>query len=109
MGAGTYREVLSFQSQTSTRDSYGNPVNTWTTFITTRGSFEPTIGREFFSTEQVNSQIDVAFRIRYKSAAGLIKPKHRVLYRGNSYEILYEPIDVLGDHLELLIYCKKVV
>lgn len=107
MGAGTYREIIKIQSQsTSGRNEYGEVTSSWVDFLTTRASFEPLIGREFFSREQVNSQVEAGFRIRYRTG---IKSGFRVLYRNDVYEILYEPIDVGGRHRELLIYCKKVV
>lgn len=106
MGAGIYRELIKVQQRdTTARNQYGEPIEKWDEILTTRASYEPLYGREFFSAEQVSSQVEVRFRIRYREG---IKREHRILYRGVYYEILYEPIDIEGRHVELWIYCKKV-
>lgn len=106
MGAGQFREVITIQSpDNSARNKFGGVISGWTNFVTTRASFEPLIGREFFAAEQVNSQVEVKFRIRYREG---IRSNFRVVHRGVPYEILYEPIDVGGNRRELLMYCKRV-
>jgi SPP1 family predicted phage head-tail adaptor len=105
MGAGVFRESVQIQSPPTGRDEYGAPIKgaLWNTFLTTRASYEPLVGRELFTAEQAGSQVDVRFRIRYRAG---ITNNFRVLYRGISYQILY-PIEI-GNRQELLLYCKKV-
>lgn len=105
MASGNYRERIVIQKPSQVRNGYGEMEEGWVDFLSVRAGFNPLYGREFFASEQTQSQVEVKFFIRYRKG---IESNYRVLHKGISYEILYPPIDVRGMRLELLLYCKKV-
>ena len=109
MGAGQFRQVITIQTPGSTQNEYGEIVpNGWTDFLTNiRASYEPLVGRELYTQYQIAEQIDVRFRIRYQPSK-TITSAMRVIHRGVTYQIVYEPINPDGKLNELILYCKRV-
>lgn len=106
MASGSYREIIEIHRPDTTQNEYGEvQQDAWVMFATTRAGYEPLTGREMMAVEHAASQIDVRFRMRYRTG---IKPNFRIFYRGGYYQVIFEPIDVDGRHKELLLYCKKV-
>lgn len=105
MASGNFRERITIQSPSQVRNGYGEMEDGWVDFLSVRAQFNPLYGREFFASEQTQSQVEVRFLIRYREG---ITSDYRVLHRGIQYEILYNPIDVGGLRRELMLYCKKV-
>lgn len=106
-GAGGFRQVITIQQPIKTQNGYGEQSTSYTTFLTTRASYEPLTGREYFDREQITEQIDVYFRVRYPSCKNVTSDMI-VLYRGSTYQIMYDPINPDGQLKELLIGCKKI-
>lgn len=84
MQAGRLRHRIAIQIRSSSQDSYGQPVETWTTQHIRWASIEPLQGREFFSADQVNSEVSVRIRMRYLAG---ITAGMRVLYDNEPYNI----------------------
>lgn len=102
MRAGAMRHRITLQSKSETRDTMGGAVITWTDEITIYAAAEPLQGREYFSAEQVQSEVEVRFRIRYFSR---LRPEWRVLWEARPYEIV-DIIDPLGRHIEQQLMAK---
>ena len=52
MAVGRLRELVMIQSLTTTRDAYGQPIETWGTFAAWRCEIIPLSGREYFVARQ---------------------------------------------------------
>ena len=104
MEAGRLKESVKFVSPPTGQDEYGAPNTDWVDVLTTRASFVPMIGREWFQAEATQSMVEVKFRIRYRKE---ITNKMRLINRGITYEIL-SASNVEGQNREILLYCKKV-
>lgn len=106
-GAGGFRQVITIQQPVKTQNGYGEQSTDYLDFLTTRASYEPLTGREFFDKEQITEQIDVYFRVRYNSCKN-VTSNMVVLYRGIVYQIMYDPINPDGQQKQLLLGCKKI-
>lgn len=100
-GAGQLKRRVTLQRATETQNEYGQPVKTWAAVDTVWASAMPLEGRELFTAQAVHAKLTRRFVIRYRSD---VEASWRVVYRGQPYELVQEPIDV-GDrraYLELL-------
>ena len=75
MRAGNLRHLVTIQKLTTTRDSFGEPVESWTTFATVHAAVEPLSGREYWQAQQIAAETSLRVRIRY--LAGL-RPTMRI-------------------------------
>lgn len=89
----------------TTLNEYGERDNGWVDVVTDIwASKETLLGKEYFSAEQIQSNVEIKFRCYY--IPGIDKTM-RVYNEGDVYEIL-SVIDPKGLNRELLLYCKKV-
>lgn len=86
-------------------NEFGEPVVVWEDIDTVWGSIEPLTGREYWAQQQVQSEITVRFRIRYRDdiLAGM-----RVVYNTAIY-MIKSIIDPLEKHEELQLMCSEGV
>lgn len=81
---GPMRNRLAIQSRTTTKDSYGAAVESWSTAATVWGRIEPLSGRELWQAQQVRP--DVSHKVTLRAYAGLT-PRHRLLFGSRVFEI----------------------
>jgi len=105
MPAGDFRHVITIQQPIAIRDSYGAQSKAFTTFCSTRAQYLPVTGREMFTREMVAEQVECRFKIRYRDG---IDSSFQVIFKGGTYQLMYDPIDVDGTKSEAILYCKKV-
>lgn len=100
LNAGQLDQRITLQARASGVDALGQESTTWQDGITCWASAEPLRGREFFAAGQAQSQIDVRFRIRWRTG---IVPTMRVQWRSEPYDIVavIEPRGA-SDVLELM-------
>jgi SPP1 family predicted phage head-tail adaptor len=84
MRSGPLRHQIVIEEVTETRDSYGGVVETWSTFATVWASVGPIIGREYFASQQVQSEVTHKIRIRYLSG---VTTKMRVAFDSRVFNI----------------------
>jgi SPP1 family predicted phage head-tail adaptor len=86
-------------------NSFGEPNISWEDLATVWGAVEPLRGNEFWAQQQIQSEIVVRIRIRYRSdvLAGM-----RVYYNSKYYPIM-SIIDPLELHKELQLMCSEGV
>jgi SPP1 family predicted phage head-tail adaptor len=91
---GNMRESLALQSNAETTSTgTGFRTAAWTTYATVAGEYQqPTSGTEGNQQVAVVAQLGMTFRIRYRSD---VFAKHRVLWRGQTLQILAPPIPVM--------------
>lgn len=91
---GPMRETLQLQSnaeQTST--GTGQRTANWSTYATVPGEYlQPPGGSEQFQQSAVVAELGPRFRIRYRTD---VRAKHRVLWKGQTLQILAPPIPVV--------------
>lgn len=78
----------------------GGDVVTWTDQAEIWAAAEPLTGREFFAAQQDQGEIDIRFRIRYRTD---VNNEWRIIWGGNPYEIV-TVVDVNGRHAEQHIF-----
>lgn len=83
--------------------SSGEAIDTWVDVATTWMSIEPIRGREFFSSEQVQSAVDVRIRMRYLPG---ITSLMRIVCDSVNYNIL-SVIDREERHADLELMCER--
>ncbi len=105
MRAGQLRKRITIQNTTASQDTYGAENITWENFAVNRpAQVTPLSGREFFDAQQTQAGIEIRFNIRYIKG---IKPKMRVLYNDEGYDI-QSVINLEERNRELLILCSRI-
>ena len=84
MRAGKLKTKILIERITETANQFGEPIKSWTTFVTAWAEIRPLIGREFFASKQIDSEITAEIRIRY--IAG-ITTKMRVNNSGQLFNV----------------------
>jgi SPP1 family predicted phage head-tail adaptor len=87
MGLGQMRESLALQSNAEvTSTGTGFRTASWGTYATVAGEYlQPSGGGENWQQAAVVAQLGPRFRIRYRID---VRPKHRLLWRGDTVEIV---------------------
>jgi SPP1 family predicted phage head-tail adaptor len=86
-------------------DAFGQPNTSWEELDTVWAAIEPITGREFWAQQQIQSEITVKIRMRYRNdiAVGM-----KAEYSGKVYTIKYV-IDYQESHRELMLMCSEGV
>ena len=105
ISSGRLRHRIIIQSQSTTKDTHGQAVTTWTDVATVWAAVEPIRGREFFAAAQINSEVTTRIRIRWRSG---VTAAMRVSFDSRIYDIqaVIVPTEV---HDEMQLMCKAGV
>lgn len=103
MRAGRLRQRIVIKTKSVTRDDMGGEIVTWTSSDPIPAEAEPIRGREYVALQQSESELEVRFRIRYRTG---ITPDCRVTWRDTDYELVSPPIDVNGRLREMELMCR---
>lgn len=100
MRAGALRHRIIIQFRENTRGDYGQEVETWADLVTVWAAIWPIKGREYFSADQVQSEITHRIRIRHRRR---ITPENRISYKGRIFDIrsIINP-DERGEYLDIM-------
>jgi SPP1 family predicted phage head-tail adaptor len=79
MEAGRLDKQVTIQAFTTTPNSIGEAVKGWANVATVWAAVEPLQGREFWSQQQVQSEVTTRVRIRFRTD---VTAKNRVLFGG---------------------------
>ncbi|MBN50033.1 MAG: head-tail adaptor protein [Spongiibacteraceae bacterium] len=101
--AGKFRNRITIQNFTTTRDAIGAEVKSWATFDAVWAAVEPRSGRELFN-EQFTGEVDTLIRIRYRSG---INEKMRIVWGSRTYQIK-AVLDQQARHKELHLMCREL-
>jgi SPP1 family predicted phage head-tail adaptor len=82
--AGKLRHRVTLQTCTTTADSYGQPVETWTTLAEVWAAIMPLRGREFFAAQQEHTDLDHRIIIRHKPGFTAV---NRVLWGSRIFDV----------------------
>lgn len=105
INAGRLRHRVTIQSRVNVPDSFGQPIPTWTDVDTVWAAVEPLQGREFFTADNINSEVTTRIRIRWRSG---LNTSMRVSFDGRLYNIhsIITPREV---HDEMQLMCTEGV
>lgn len=105
MRIGPLRHRVQLQTNTPTRDSYGDEVDSWGVTSTVYAQIDPVRGREFFAAGEKHSEINTKITMRYQSG---VVPTMRVVHGSDTYDIR-AVIDVWGRQRMLELMCRKLL
>lgn len=96
------RQRITIQQPIETQDETGQPVVTWSNFLTNEpAEFTPTGGIESMRGRQLEAKTKAIFRVRYRSG---YTTQMKVVFDGVSYGITYvNQVDGLRRHIELMV------
>ena len=103
MRAGMLRHRVTLQRFQQGQDAYGGPVETWEDVATVWASLEAMSGREFFASQQAQSEVTQRIRIRYRAD---VTADMRVIHNGKVFNIVAPLPDNRGR--ELVLMCREV-
>ena len=103
MNIGKLRHRITLQKQVNTVNDYGGAVTTWKNVATVWADVRPLSGREYFSAQQVQSEVTTQIWLRYRDD---VKPTMRVNHNGKHYEIL-SVLNTNGWNTSLQLMCKE--
>ena len=89
ISAGTLRKRITLQQQSSSVDTYGQQISTWTDVATVWASIEPSVGRELIAAQAVRLDQPTTITTRWQPA--FASPKAvaamRAVYDGRIFNI----------------------
>lgn len=88
LAAGKLDRKIILQRFTETRDSYNEPVKSWTTLATRSASYEPLSDGERFRAGETAANASARFVIRYGSTVSDLNPKDRLTFEGVVHDIV---------------------
>ncbi len=103
MRSGMLRHRVMLQRLRQGQDAYGGPVEQWEDVATVWASLEAMSGREFFASQQAQSEITQRIRIRYRPD---VTADMRVVHGGTVFNVVAPLPDNRGR--ELVLMCREV-
>jgi SPP1 family predicted phage head-tail adaptor len=85
LNAGDLRYSIAIQSRSTTPDSFGQPVTTWTTIRNTRAAIERSSGNELAQSGDLASQQIYTIKMYWNSIP--VGPGMRVVSGADSYHV----------------------
>lgn len=105
MRAGTLRRRLAFQTQSSSVDEFGEPIDSWATTFTVWGEVTDLSGREAVKDGAYTAQITTLVTIRHRT--GIVSGM-RIVDGARTLEIAAPPIDKSGRVRTLELLAKQI-
>lgn len=87
MGIGERRCRVTFQRNTVSADSYGDPVKVWADICTSWALVQPIRGSERLSASQEQSDVDHRIVTRYRSQLSDLDTGDRATWNGKTFDI----------------------
>lgn len=105
MQIGKLRHRITLQKQVNTVNDYGGAVTTWKNVATVWADVRPLSGREYFSAQQVQSEVTTQIWLRYLDG---IMPTMRVKFGKRTLEIV-SVLNMQERNVSLQLMCKEVI
>jgi SPP1 family predicted phage head-tail adaptor len=99
--AGALDSRATIRAKTLTPDASGQSIESWTDVETVWAEKTDLRGREFFSAQAINAEIETRFRLRWRTG---LTPENRLVCDGRDYEIL--SVAEIGRREGLELMCK---
>jgi SPP1 family predicted phage head-tail adaptor len=108
MRGGRLHRPITIEVKTETPDTFGEVIETWSTFATTRGSVEPLSGRELLESLQVKGASTIQVKLRF--IPGVTVEMRLKLTSDNDRILAINSIsDVATKGRELVLMCSERV
>lgn len=105
MNIGKLRHRITLQKQVNTVNDYGAAVTTWKNVATVWADVRPLSGHEYFSAQQVQSEVTTQIWLRYLDG---IMPTMRVKLGKRTLEIV-SVLNMQERNVSLQLMCKEVI
>ena len=105
MRAGPLKKVVSVGKYTTTLDSYGQEVVTYTTLQDIRASINPATGNEVYMNDRLINEVSHKIEIRYNATLNL-NPKDVLVYNSRTFNII-SVINWNEGNDRLIVLCKE--
>lgn len=104
MKAGRLDRRIRVQRKAATQNEFGEPVYTWSDYLTVWAQAKPISGAETFAASQFQAKADIQFLIRWSNASQTITTLDRVAFDGRTFDIV--SVDEVGrrEGLQILGY-----
>lgn len=104
LNAGELDQRITVQARANdTPDGHGQATAAWVNVLTDiAAKVDTRPGQDLVAAAQEQATLPVTFRIRYRTT---INDRMRVLWRGQVYELLGQPINVRGANVALDLPC----
>lgn len=86
--AGKLDRRIRLERFTETRDEFNEPVKTWALLANRWASYEPLSDGEKFSASETAANASARFRIRWSQVVSDLSPKDRLIFEGDTWEIV---------------------
>lgn len=103
MNIGKLRHRITLLKQVNEVNDYGASVQTWRTVATVWAEVRPLSGREYFSAQQVQSEVTTQIWLRYIDG---IKPTMKVKFGKREFEII-SVLNTKERDVSLQLMCKE--
>lgn len=87
MRVGRLRHPVRVERATEIRNSYGEPIKTWTLLAYTRAAIEPLRGSERMVAMQVHSEVTNRITLRWHSAIAELGTKDRIVLGSKRFDV----------------------
>lgn len=105
MNIGKLRHRITIQKQVNETNDYGAVVTKWRTLATVWADVRPISGREYFSAQQVQSEITTQIWLRHLDG---VLPTMRVKFGSRTLEIV-SVLNTQERNISLQLMCKEIV
>lgn len=113
MRSGPLRHRVTIQRRIESQDATGAVIWTWFDHATVWAAIEPLMGREYFAAAEVQSEVEVRIRMRYRSDMNeTMRIRHGDDIGSPSIFSLYEILTITApreEHRETILMCKRIV
>lgn len=111
MRAGRLRHRVTLETRSTSVDSLGARVDTWTTIATRRCDIKPLTGKENTADNAIEySRVTTEIRLRYDSNLSRLKPHDRAVDYSQSPAVVYDiesVINLMERDREILLRCER--
>ncbi|MDG6880951.1 Bacteriophage head-tail adaptor [Phocoenobacter uteri] len=104
MDIGRLRHRVTLKKQVNTQNDYGAATQEWIDIATVWAGVEPISGKEYFSSQHLNSEVSIKIVIRYLEG---VLPTSQVVFKNRKFEV----VSVLNyrEHNRMLqLMCKEL-
>lgn len=102
------RRKITVQNVAESKDSYGQPIETWSTYAIRYADVLPSSGREYVTAQQRYAEEITLLRLRYDSTTKNISPKMRVKY-GDRFLNIESALNDNDRNKSIQLLCREAV
>lgn len=103
MNSARLRYMVRIERNTPTLNTFGEEESSWSLFAIRRASIEPLRGREFWTSQEQESEITHRLRLRWDDKLSNVTTKDRIGYGSRNFDIksIINPMQ-RGEEMQLM-------